>query len=598
MVQSALHQQSKPIPMHELSATTMSKKRSNNSTLGPNPNGTSVDQVRSLSASDHSPMENALDMWRYNADEPFNPYKRRASSGRQGVVPCKIIEDPSTFTISSVPARSTAMPASQNAQRARACSAKQQTRPTISLPRKISNASQTYSPYSQRTSLSNTPATPFSRATDALTTPTSAPLSRECSSLAGDFFTMMRMKSQVSDVQSNASFEAKKPLHANSIAFPSTGQGSFDMSIADMSQIADHAGTFMDDMLPAQFDSASPTGVNSLSQPNLDEDLSNSTATSLLVHPRKSSATSPIRAFKDASQSSEDLGLIHESIGMSRTSSSFGSHQVVRQRSADGQVKELVSIPKAQYARPHYEKLKCPKCNKRCKGDHELRRHFEAKHAINRKVWVCVDISPEKDYLSSCKHCVQQKQYGAYYNAAAHLRRCHFMKDKKKSKSKFEHKASNSGGDWPHMDTLKYWMKEVDVFVPGNMPDRDSENDSIDDTHLSDSNSHSTNTLHRTSMNVPMCSPTAAMLTPTGHEAPNVHLHNVAASAPATMSRLSQAYERDATAEKQAQRVNLELPQFDQVGNQDIGNPLMFNEFPMFDPNAFADWNERPGSSF
>ena len=598
MVQSAPLKQSKPALTHELSASPMSRKRSSNATLGPYPNGTYVDQVRSLSASDHSTTENALDMWRYNADEPFSPYKRRASSGRQGVVPCMIVEDPSTFTISSVPARSTAMSASQNAQRVRACSAKQQTRPTISPPRKISNASQSYSPYSQRTSLSNTPATPFSRATDTLTTPTSAPLSRECSSLAGDFSTMMRMKSQVSDVQSNASFEAKKPLHTSNISFPSTGQGSFDMSIADMSQIADHAGTFMDGMLPAGFDSASSTDVNLLSPTNLDEDMSSSTATSLLVHPQRSSATLSNRALKDASQSSEDLGLIHESIGMSRTSSSFGSHQVVRQRSADGQMKEVVSIPKAQYARPHYEKIKCLKCNKRCKGDHEMRRHFDAKHAINRKVWVCVDISPKKDYLSSCKNCVQQKQYGAYYNAAAHLRRCHFKRDKKKSKSKPEHKASNSGGDWPHMDTLKHWMKEVDLFVPENMPDRDSENDSIDDGKLSGSNSHSPNTLHCTSMNVPMCSPAAAILTPTGHGAPNVHLHNVAASAPATMSRLSQAFERDAAAEKQAQRVNVELAQLDQVGNQDIGNNLLFNEFPMLDPNAFADWNERSGFSF
>jgi hypothetical protein len=44
-----------------------------------------------------------------------------------------------------------------------------------------------------------------------------------------------------------------------------------------------------------------------------------------------------------------------------------------------------------------------------------------------------------------------QKQYGAYYNAAAHLRRAHFS----------PHRGGKASGDWPPMSVLKDWMREV-----------------------------------------------------------------------------------------------------------------------------------------
>lgn len=68
--------------------------------------------------------------------------------------------------------------------------------------------------------------------------------------------------------------------------------------------------------------------------------------------------------------------------------------------------------------------------------------------------------------FSKCKACLQQKEYGAYYNAAAHLRRTHF-RPKLPSKSKIgggEAKGGGKGGrDWPPMCTLKWWLKEVEV---------------------------------------------------------------------------------------------------------------------------------------
>lgn len=72
--------------------------------------------------------------------------------------------------------------------------------------------------------------------------------------------------------------------------------------------------------------------------------------------------------------------------------------------------------------------------------------------------WVCCEPDNGKDQamqpvvaLSTCKACVEQKQYGAYYNAAAHLRRAHFQ----------PHRGGKASGDWPPMSILKDWMREV-----------------------------------------------------------------------------------------------------------------------------------------
>ncbi|EHK97035.1 hypothetical protein M7I_7173 [Glarea lozoyensis 74030] len=93
------------------------------------------------------------------------------------------------------------------------------------------------------------------------------------------------------------------------------------------------------------------------------------------------------------------------------------------------------------------------------------------------KKWVCIEPSgnghPKPELpLSKCKACGQQrKKYGAYYNAAAHLRRTHF-KPKAKGRGKNskvddgEKRGGKGGGDWPPMSELKHWMKEVEEAVP------------------------------------------------------------------------------------------------------------------------------------
>ncbi|KAJ4289269.1 hypothetical protein N0V88_007019 [Collariella sp. IMI 366227] len=140
-------------------------------------------------------------------------------------------------------------------------------------------------------------------------------------------------------------------------------------------------------------------------------------------------------------------------------------------------------IAKAKYERPKHPKVKCNQCSEHpdgFRGEHELRRHTEAKHKSLVKKWICRDPDdaniPHSENvvkpLRDCKQCSQGKQYGAYYNAAAHLRRTHFkLKPPRgaakggqaKGEEEKEKRGGKGGGDWPPMDELKCWMEEIMV---------------------------------------------------------------------------------------------------------------------------------------
>lgn len=133
------------------------------------------------------------------------------------------------------------------------------------------------------------------------------------------------------------------------------------------------------------------------------------------------------------------------------------------------------SRSKPWFQRTQLRRAYCPKCNENpegFRGEHELRRHIDAKHASLIKRWVCSEpahrsaSSPQPTIpLQKCKACVGRKRYGAYYNAAAHLRRAHFN----------PHKGGKASGDWPSMHVLKDWMTEVRHVANGNEPELSSD---------------------------------------------------------------------------------------------------------------------------
>jgi hypothetical protein len=174
----------------------------------------------------------------------------------------------------------------------------------------------------------------------------------------------------------------------------------------------------------------------------------------------------------------------------SSDSAEVETHKMARMKSDDGSWKQYGVIPRKQqtYQRPQHPKLYCRYCKDHpdgFRGEHELQRHTNRAHSTRRKVWVCVEPSPN-GFLANCKACRTKKKYGAYYNAAAQwvysspyhttltdltlhsLRRAHFNPRKRgrKAKTEAEKRGGKGGGDWPPMQTLKEnWMREIEEVV-------------------------------------------------------------------------------------------------------------------------------------
>ncbi|TID16952.1 hypothetical protein E6O75_ATG09718 [Venturia nashicola] len=162
-----------------------------------------------------------------------------------------------------------------------------------------------------------------------------------------------------------------------------------------------------------------------------------------------------------------------------------------RVQSGDGSYKNKAEIPRESqnYKRPQHPKLYCSYCSDHpdgFRGDHELQRHVSRAHPMGhtRKVWVCIDASKDgKPFLQNCKACRTEKKYGAYYNAAAHLRRAHFNPRKRgrKAKGEAEKRGGKGGGSWPPMDELKeHWIREVEEVVPPDSKTLSKDDEELD----------------------------------------------------------------------------------------------------------------------
>jgi hypothetical protein len=100
-----------------------------------------------------------------------------------------------------------------------------------------------------------------------------------------------------------------------------------------------------------------------------------------------------------------------------------------------------------------------------------------AQTPATRRLWSCVE--PENPSrrppipLSSCANCRKGETYGAYYNAATHLRRSHFHGWIQESEDgrgfiKTTIRGGHGGGDDPPTSVLKQeWLKEIEEPVEG-----------------------------------------------------------------------------------------------------------------------------------
>ena len=450
----------------------MSRKRSSHSQHGP------VAAVVTSPFIYHRPVTPlALEQWKNNTqDEPYNGLVHTSNDGpapkkrNVGPVPSALeiphndlnvtaIYDPADYFKATQPLLSPTF------------SFNVQSRDDPSQPRLSS------SPHAS--SLSHSPSTLMSDDLSMLTPATSVNMSRDNSLRTA--MSMMRVKSQTSNSEMNLDDASR---NFNSHTSPSSFRQDKNTPLSPSLSVSHVGGVLdMEHVLSCDQSKSFSTPLATVQEHGMSRSVS--------LHSLNSSQSRLSRRSQEVAQGIRQIAPKEGSESMSRQSSSSSENEVIQNRSEGG---TKVVIPrKPGYQRPVREKIMCDQCNTKrdgFRGPHELRRHIENVHATTREAFVCVDRSPDKQYLAKCKSCSSQKKYHAEYNAAAHLRRIHFHpKTKGKGKKDAARRGGSGGGEDPPMDVCRLWMekvKEVTKDQPSFEPDDEEEILKLIDDHAQD----------------------------------------------------------------------------------------------------------------
>ncbi|KAH7015571.1 hypothetical protein EDB80DRAFT_341696 [Ilyonectria destructans] len=310
---------------------------------------------------------------------------------------------------------------------------------------------------------------------------TTSPLTRQNSSFDNiDATDMARLASSQSQSDAFLSQDSFLPFNAGN--YPGTKRHSHEQVLLGLG--ASH-----------QYDSSASNGLSFLSSPasaNMERSISNTSCASA-----KSTASTLERRAKDARER-----IIQQAKSTAIAPRPEEPLATSNAGPAASKRDPKMAVNKSNYQRPKHPKVFCHECQEHpegFRGDHELRRHVNAKHEGVVKKFICRDpadvgktskvqaINP----LSKCKACTGGKLYGAYYNAAAHLRRTHFKPKtpRGKNKNNDEKRGGKGGGDWPPMADLKLWFEEKLVKVDQQdalSPDQDDTDADMVDAEVAD----------------------------------------------------------------------------------------------------------------